>query len=188
METIKSFAKFPEQGNIIGSLLVSYADLELTLLHCVNVALEDFNKVYKTMFRIRGELRRLNKAEELGEKKYRQLGLDDEFETAINSMDCCRIIRNQYAHSIFYDDYSGSLAFVNIETEALKNEKVEKFENLKIHHIDLSTLNKQQQFFIYTNSLLEWINFEGRRIAGKNYRGTEKPIQVGQPPLNIESK
>ena len=63
METKKAFTKFNNEGIIIGRLLASYAELELSLFHCVNVTRDDFDTVYKAMFRERGESRRINIAD-----------------------------------------------------------------------------------------------------------------------------
>lgn len=186
METKKAFTKFHDEGIIIGRLLASYAELELCLLHCVNVARDDFDTVYKTMFRERGELRRINMADILGRQKYHELGLGTQFEMALSSIHFCRKVRNQYAHCTWYDDFTGLLAFVNLEKGAESNKPVKDFKKLTILHIDIPTLILQEQFFEYTNALLVWLNFEGRRIAGKLSRPQElAPKHLKQPPLHI---
>lgn len=187
METKKAFTKFSAEGNIIGRLLASYAELELSLLHCVNMARDDFDTVYKAMFRERGELRRINIADIFGRQAYHELGLGTQFEMALGSVHFCRKVRNQYAHCTWYDDYSGSLAFVNLEEGAKDSKPVKDFKNLEIRHIDVSTLVLQEQYFQYTEALLAWVNYEGRRIAGKPSRPPEPaPKQLNQPPLYLQ--
>lgn len=106
---------------------------------------------------------------------------------AISSVRYCLKIRNQYAHCIWYDDYSGSLAFANLEEGTESNKAVQNFEELPIRHIDIATLVQQQQYFGYTNSLLTWVNYEGRRISGKLSRPPESaPKQLKQPPLYLK--
>lgn len=187
MEAIKAFSKFRDEGFIIGCLMAAYADLELSLLHCVNVTRDDFDTVYKAMFKERGESRRINIADIFGRQKYHELGLRTQFEMAISSVRYCLKIRNQYAHCIWYDDYSGSLAFANLEEGTESNKAVQNFEELPIRHIDIATLAQQQQYFGYTNSLLTWVNYEGRRISGKLSRPPESaPKQPKQPPLYLK--
>lgn len=186
METLKAFFKFSNEGVIIGRLLAAYADLELSLLHCVNGTRNDFDTVYKAMFKERGEARRINMADIFGRHAYRKLGLGTQFEMAISSMHYCRKIRNQYAHCIWYDDYSGSLAFINLEQGTESNSIVKDFKDLSIFYIDVTTLNLQEEYFEYTDSLLSWVNFEGQKKAGnQSIPKQQAPKQLKQPPLYI---
>ena len=188
METKKAFTKFRNEGVIIGRLLAAYADLELTLFHCVNVAREDFDTVYKAMFKERGETRRINMAEIFGRQNYHKLGLGTHFEMAISSIRYCLKIRNQYAHCIWWDDYSGFLAFANLEKIAENNRVVNDLEDLTTRYIDVATLVKQEQYFEYTDSFLAWVNFEGRRVAGKPSTPQHPaPKQLEQPPLYMHN-
>lgn len=187
METKKAFTKFNDEGVIIGRLLAAYADLELSLFHCVNVTRDDFDTVYKAMFKERGETRRINIADILGRQNYHKLGLGTQFEMAIGSIRYCLKIRNQYAHCIWYDDYSGSLAFANLEEGTESNKAVQDFKELTIRHIDVATLIQQEQYFEYTDSLLTWLNYEGRRVAGKLSTPQQPaPKQLKQPPLYMQ--
>jgi hypothetical protein len=184
MESKKVFLKYNDEGIIIGRLLVAYADLELSLFHCVNVTRDDFDTVYKAMFKERGESRRITMADTFGRQNYHKLGLGTQFEMAISSVRFCLKIRNQYAHCIWYDDYSGALAFANLEEGTESNNSVKDFKDLTIRHIDVSTLGKQEEYFEYTDILLSWVNSEGRRLAGKpNIHPQSAPKQLKQPPL-----
>jgi len=184
MTTKKAFTKFSNEGVIIGRLLAAYADLELSLFHCVNVTREDFDTVYKAMFKARGETRRIDMADIFGRQNYHKIGLGTQFEMAISSVRYCLKIRNQYAHCIWWDDYSGNLAFAYLEEIADKNSIVKDLKDLTIHHIDVHTLVQQEQYFEYTDSLLAWVNFEGRRVAGKPSTPQQPaPRQLERPPL-----
>lgn len=186
VETIKAFSRFSHEGVLIGRLLASYADLELSLFHCVNNTRNDFDTVYKAMFRERGESRRINMADIFGRQNYQKLGLVTQFETAISSMRYCLKIRNQFAHCLWYDDLSGLLAFANLEEITENNKTITNLKDLTIHHIDVPTLTLQENYFKYTDSLLKWINFEGRRIAGKLSRPQEPaPKQLDRPPRYV---
>jgi hypothetical protein len=141
------------------------------------------------MFRERGESRRINMVDVFGRHKYHELGLGTQFEMALGSVHFCLKVRNQYAHCTWYDDHSGSLAFVNLEEGAEDNKAVKDFKNLTILHIDVATLVLQKQYFEYTDALLEWINFEGRRVAGKTSEPQQPaPKQLRQPPLYLQTR
>ena len=184
MDAIKAFSKFTDEGFIIGCLLTAYADMELSLFHCVNVTRDDFDTVYKAMFKERGESRRINMADIFGRQKYHTLGLGTHFEMAISSVRYCLKIRNQYAHCVWYDDYSGLLAFTNLEEVTDSNRVVKDLNDLTIRHIDVDILVQQEKYFEYTEEFLTWVNIEGRRVAGKpSYPKQPVPKQLNHPPL-----
>ncbi|MDZ7697612.1 MAG: hypothetical protein U5R49_12075 [Deltaproteobacteria bacterium] len=186
MDTLKAFSKFIDEGLIVGRLLAAYSDLELTLLQCVHATCENFDTVYKVMFKERGETRRINMADILGRHKYRELALGTQFEMALSSTRFCLKIRNQYAHCVWYDDYSGHLAFTDLERGTATNDIVNDFKDLTIRHIDHATLAQQEQYFEYTDSFLKWLNIEGRRLAGKpSYPQGNAPQQMNRPPLYL---
>jgi hypothetical protein len=181
-----AFQRFPNEAAIIGRLLAGYAELEIALLHCVSMARGDFDATLKAMFRIRGETSRINVADALGRQLYHKLGLRTDFEIAVSAMRYCLKIRNQYAHCNWYDDNSGRLAFVNVEEIANDNQPILGFEGLTRHYIDAPTLEEQEQYFGYTDALLNYANYEGRfKIGTLNTRMFEKPTQIGQPSLHI---
>jgi hypothetical protein len=109
------FLKFPEEAAIIGRLSAGHTMLELDLMNCVQVVRDDLDAILKAMFRVRGETARIDIADALGRHFYDDRGLGTEFAMAIGAVRHCLKIRNQYAHCIWYDDYSGKLAFSNIE-------------------------------------------------------------------------
>ncbi len=184
MTTRKAFNKYKDEGTIIGRLLAGYADIELGLFHCVNAARDDFDTVYKAMFKTRGETRRIDMANIFGKQKYHDLGLGKQFEMAISSTRYCLKIRNQYAHCLWYDDFSGDLAFTNLEEIAQNNSEIKDLKCLTIRHIDVPTLAQQESYFECTDSFLTWLNFEGRRLAGKpSTPQQEAPKQLKRPPL-----
>jgi len=60
------FKKFPNEGAIVGRLLAGYSNIEVGLMHCVQMARGgNLDDVLKKMFSKRGETRRINEAEKL---------------------------------------------------------------------------------------------------------------------------
>jgi hypothetical protein len=60
------FLTFHEEAAIIGRLLAGYTALEVGLMNCVQVVRDDFDAVFKAMFRARGETFRIEIADALG--------------------------------------------------------------------------------------------------------------------------
>jgi hypothetical protein len=161
--------------------------LELDLMNCVQVVRDDLDAILKAMFRVRGETARIDIADALGRHFYDDRGLGPEFAMAIGAVRHCLKIRNQYAHCIWYDDYSGKLAFSNIEEIAKNNNaRLADVRNLPVLHVDVPTLRAQEDYFVYSDRLLAWTNYEGRLRAGKLETNTlPKPNQMKPPALCI---
>jgi hypothetical protein len=169
----------------IGRLLADYNNLEIGLLHCVQQGIGDFDRAFKTMFAVRGETKRINAAQNLGQPAYEQLGLEADFDLAIKAIRRALQIRNQYAHWTWWDDRSGRLAIANLEDLAKDPNAISDFDRLRAHHVDIPLLQVQQQFFSYVDLCLAWVNYEGRYLAGKiKTRIAEKPTFMRPPPLN----
>ncbi len=183
---LRPFQKFADEGATIGRLLAGYSTLEIGLMNCVQVAIDDFDTVLKTMFKQRGEGRRIEEAENLGLEAYVALGLGPEFQTATAAMRHCLDIRNQYAHWIWWDDNSGQLAFANMEDIAKTATPVNDLGQLNPYHVDAALLHQQEAYFVYTDYCLAWVNYEGRAKAGKIRAGLrDNPSAIPRPPLRL---
>jgi hypothetical protein len=186
MPVLLPFLTYKNEAAIIGRLLCDYTNLEIGLMNCIQVANGDFDKTLKTMFRRRGETDRIVRSAELGEPIYKSLKLDSEFRSAIGALMHCIKIRNQYSHSVWWDDHSGHIAFANIEDIALLDNIQTDLLYLLTDHICLHILLWQENYFSYVDKLLTWINLEGRYKAGKiSSRIYPKPPKMKQPPLRL---
>ena len=64
---LQPFFRFQNEGAAVGRLLLGYANLEIGLMNCVQMALGgNLNSVIKPMFSVRGESRRIKRAEDIG--------------------------------------------------------------------------------------------------------------------------
>jgi hypothetical protein len=152
---LTQFHGFTVEGEIVGRLLTGYANLEVGLLYCVQMALGDLDAPLKAMFKVRGESRRIEEGVKLGQRLYNALGLGTDFQRAIEAMRHCLLIRNQYSHWIWWNDYSGKIAFANLEDVALRKSKVKDLRcSLKPHHVDATLLSSQEAYFAYTDQCL----------------------------------
>lgn len=179
------FDHYPDEAAIIGRLLAGYADLEVSLMHCAQVVRDDLDTVLKAMFRTRGETQRILVADAFGRHHYTKVNLKTEFEMAISATHYCLKIRNNYAHCIWHDDYSGKLAYTNLEEIANAHTFLSDLTSLKIFHVDVPLLEAQEAYFRYADNLLLWVNFEGRQRARKiTLHAIDKPKQLKQPHLH----
>lgn len=170
----------------IGRLLTDYNNLEISLLHCVQKGIGDFDCAFKKMFGERGETNRMNSAERLALGAYRALGLDGDFALAIDAIRHALKIRNQYVHWTWWDDNSGYLAIANLEGLAKDPKPVAGLDELSVYHIDLSLIEQQQRFFLYVDRCLLWVNFQGRLLTGEFKTHTyPRPTAVEKPALYI---
>lgn len=185
MSVKSAFLRFKDEAAIIGRLLAGYSDLELALAHSVQTVREDFDTVLKTMFRTRGETQRIEVADAFGRQHYRALDLSAQFETAIGAMKYCLKIRNQYAHCVWWDDFSGKLTFANLEEVAKSNDLLKDFQSLTSFHVDVPHLSAQEEYFLYTDALLVWVNYEARYRSGKIKQPLPEPAQLARPALCI---
>lgn len=166
MNLFKAFRDFPNEANAIGMILSSYTSLEVDLMNCVKSVRSDLDTVLKVMYRSRGEGNRIEIADALGFQAYKEMNLGNEFKDAITAIKYCVKIRNQYAHCIWWNDYSGHLAFSNIETLAKSNQKITDLKNMNICHVDLNILHDQLSYYEYASDFLMWILNEGLRVRG----------------------
>ena len=158
-----------------------YADLEISLMHCVQIVGNDFDAVLKKMFGTRGAEKRIERAVRIGGQHYDDLGIGTQFETAVESVDYCREIRNQYAHCIWWDDLSGQLAFANLEWLAKDDALVENLSGLTPNYLDVPLLEEQLAYYEYAELLLKWVKLEGMRLAGQSSQRFEVPEHQDQP-------
>ena len=170
---------------IVGRLLVDYSDLEISLMHCVSNVRGDLDSTLKAMFRVRGETPRINIADALAHQEYSKLGMQDQFAEAIAAMRYSLKIRNKFTHSYWHNPLDG-LCYVSLEDLAETNDKVLDLAGLDFFYLDITLLERHQAYFRYTEGLLAFVNFEGRRLAGKLKAHTwRRPARLEPPPLYI---
>jgi hypothetical protein len=184
---LPAFDKFPREASIIAHLLGGYTTIELSLMNCAHVARDDFDTVFKSMFRVRSETSRIDIADAFARHYYRKSKLGTQFEMAISSLRYCLQIRNQYAHCIWYDDYSGLLAFTDMENVAKDCKFVTDFGSLPVYSVHFHLLDKQKAYFFYTKDMFTWLNYEYRIRDGKlSIPHRAAPQQIERPPLRLQ--
>ena len=178
------YGRFPAEGEIIGRLIVEYTNLELQAVHnIVHAGISDFNSVIKEIYKRMGESKRLTLIRKIGLQGYKSLSLDSEFNESIDNIDYCRQIRNQYSHSIFWDDWGESFGFANLEDVAKQNAIVQNWKTLPRNEIDIPILHLQENYFEYTDHYFLWLINEAKKRLDRPCRPQLKPQKLARPPL-----
>jgi hypothetical protein len=143
----------PEQafseGVVIGRLLAGYGELELTMCDCLIKARQgDFDGPVREIFGQRGAEGRIRTAKKLLVPHYTKANLHPLLISALNNLEWCRQIRNQYAHCQWYWTKDEGLCFVNLEALAKHPTKIDKITANR-QPIGLLLLKKQEEFFAY---------------------------------------
>jgi hypothetical protein len=182
--------KFPAEAAAVGRLLAGYADLEISLLHCVQMARNgDLDTVVRDMFRRRGETQRIKTASKLGKPAYDALGLADRFSNTINDMRFCLSIRNCYAHCLWHDANIGHLCFVQLEEAARDPREITDLLGLTIRYVDMAILTNQEEYLDFVDHSISFLNYEGRRLKGDLANNpVPLPPPKPRPPLAPEAR
>lgn len=182
---IPAFDKFPKEGEIIGRLLSGYGELELMLCFCVAAARNDFDMVFKAMFRPRGESQRIHIADAMGRMPFKKLSIGRQFSEAVESVRYCLKIRNRYAHCYWTDDYGRQLGFVQLEDTAEKSTLVNDVFHIPATDVDLKLLQNQEAYFVYTSQCLNVLQTHAKGLATKATNGLLTfPEKVWRPNLS----
>jgi hypothetical protein len=162
------FQKFRSEGESIGRLLVGYDVLEIALCRCVAEVVNNLDIVVRKMFGARGQLKRIRTAVSIGRASYESLGLVDLFDEVICEMRHCLDIRNQFAHSEFYEDPDnlGSLLFANIEDLVSQQGVIDELISVPAKRITRELLEEQEIFCTYVYERLFFVKCEARVKVG----------------------
>jgi hypothetical protein len=187
-QTLNPFHRFTAEGAAVGRLLLGYANLEIDLMNCVQMACGgNLNAVLKPMYSARSESKRIGRAEALGQPHFSQHHLTPHFQHAIAVIGRCLQIRNQYAHWALWDDNSGKLAFANLESLAKLKRPVNDLQRLRTFHVNAALLAEQEAYYIYFDRYISWLNFEIRVRAGTLPRNIlPKPKRIKRPRLKLK--
>jgi hypothetical protein len=178
-----AFRRFPKEAALIGHLLASFGEIELTVCKTAAQARNElFNLIMKTLYGIRVTSTRIDTADRLMQSEYARYGLAGDYATAMMMVRHCLKIRNTYAHCNWADDPNGvgGLFFADLEDSA---NTIDFSQDWK--HVDPALLTDQIDYFSRTMDLLEFINSElavlDQRLKSHVW---PRPTIPKQPPLH----
>jgi hypothetical protein len=176
-----AFDRFPVEAKLVGLILSSFGELELTICGCAQAALQaNDSSILKTLYRLRATSSRIDVADGLMRLAYIEHGLIDRYDEALKMLKHCLTIRNQFAHCNWADhDYAG-LFFADLQSSAKNKEFSHSYR-----HVDPPLLNSQFDFFKLT---LQWLRFLDHEMAVKQGRLSAhvwpEPPSSTLPPLH----
>jgi hypothetical protein len=174
-------SRFPHEAAALGRILAGYGELEFTVALCLGALIGDDDNGLWNFFGMRGEKKRIRRAkcfvkEQAGDEIWVKHFLE-----AIDDMDYCREVRNQYAHANWYESPFGLIPL----EEIAKEKKKVSFLRDQIHKIDLSLLLAQDHFFLYVKQCFMFLRDEACRQNGQRAPMDSRcPKHVPRPPLN----
>lgn len=177
---LQAFITCPDEASIIGRLLAGYGELEFILFEGLKVAIGHSDIAARLLFRVRGELSRMDIYDAVVRPICMSNGLADEYEAAIEAAMYCREVRNQYAHCHWFGDADAGLFFSSIERSAKKKSGEITME---FFHIDVPLLRQQEAYFARTQVQLYWLAHAVRKKAAKPPTPMPAmPPKVAPPP------
>lgn len=174
--TKAALAAFPEEGKILGRILLGFGEIEYLISCCVGCTLQHRDMAVRTLYRLRGADSRLQVAEGLLRPPYEAIGLKSEFEHAIGAVRNSKSIRNQFAHANWLDK-DGKLTFIDLEHSAKTNIGDVTHKTL---YLDLPLLRQHEA---YLNYAAEWFYF---LWVDYDFRAGKKPNHNFPAPKIIE--
>lgn len=175
-----AFADYPEEGNMIGRLVVGYGELETLLAFCVGATLGNDDQALRLIFRVHGEEQRIEIADAIARPYLEAKGLADFWNDSLGAIRHCKAIRNQFAHSQWVTDDKG-LMFGDWGKGSQKR-KGEVTAQFKPIHTDV--LLQQLTWFSHTGLLLQHVQ-KLYEWAGESASQKPKgPKRVPRPPLS----
>jgi hypothetical protein len=172
------------EGSVIGNLLAGYGELEVEMCACLIKVEGQIDLPVREIFSKRGAEERINRARKLLKADYANAGLQTGLVEALDDMDYCREIRNQYAHCQWYWTIDEGLCFVNLEELARQTSPIVYVTHNK-RPISLPLLQAQENFFYYVKGRL--MNLRDSYQEWDQKRAGRRPsIHVFAKPTKIE--
>ncbi len=175
-----AFDRFPAEAALVGRILASFGEIELTVCHNAGHAIDLHGITMKALYRLRATSQRLDVADEFMKWVYYRVGLAEEYDIAIGMVRHCLKIRNQYSHCNWADDVTAGLFFADVQ-ESAENDDFDHHWK----HVDPTLLQIQLGYFGVT---LEWLRYLEEELAVRQERRQAhvwpRPPIPGPPPLH----
>lgn len=180
------FVDFPQEREILGTILISYGEIEWALSACLQQALNlSPSDSTRILFRVKGEGARIDVADALVRPAFTKIGLGGQWGCAVGAARHCRKIRNQYAHC-HWRKFDGVLRFIDMDAEATAVEGPLIVEAIPLK---LDLLQCQRSYFIHALDWLYYLDEEYKKRAGRSPSHDQvEPKSIPAPPLYDRQK
>jgi hypothetical protein len=151
-----AFFRYPEEGIIIGRILLAFGELEYLFCAAAANANGKNEDVLRALYRLRVTSARLAAADAFLRRACERHRLGAEYELAWSALVWCLSTRNRYAHCNWSDD-NGGLYFTDLQASA---ERSGAFEHYWFH-VDVPLLLLQEDYFEYAQ---DWIDYVAHKL------------------------
>jgi hypothetical protein len=173
------------EGIIIGKLLAGYGEIELEMCGCLIAVEGIYDAPIRKIFTDRGAEKRIKIGKNVLQADFANANLVAELTEALEDMEWCRNIRNQYAHCAWYWTAQEGLCFVNLEELACQPKMILDLTESR-RRVDVPLLQKQEEYFWYvkqcfmhlTNAYKAWAS----KAALPSSSVYPKPTKIARPP------
>jgi hypothetical protein len=166
----------PEEASIIGSIVIGYSELHITLCHIAGLALGEKWSVLDALQNVDNEGTRLDLVNRLVRHKFAEQNMEAKFGEVIGAMRYCKSVRNQYAHAHWIVDEHNCLCFTSSRGIQWTSEA-----KIPWKLVTLTLLKEQQVYFEYTRRCL--LSFEWALLQPNRKRPF--PAHMAQPAKHI---
>jgi hypothetical protein len=178
-----TFDQFPTEAALIGRMVTSFGELELTFGMIAGTAIRDQALALRAIYRGRSTGGRIDLADVLIRNRVANSNLAAEYDEVLGAMRHCLKIRNNYAHCHWAPGQDG-LFFTNLEEAAGKANGFDTDQK----HVDLNLLSEQEAYFNYTRDLLLYFGDQTHHFVQPQYLlGVAKPSKKDRPKLHNQA-
>jgi hypothetical protein len=175
-----AFDNYPIEAALIGRMVTSFSELELTFSLIACTAIKDQSLGLRAIYRGRSTSGRIELADVLIRNAIADTNLEPDYEEVIGAMRHCSAIRNNYAHCQWSPGLDG-LFFANLEEAASRA----KGFDMDQKHVDLKLVTEQEAYFDYTRSLLLYFGDQLHlKLQPRTTLGVPKPPSNARPNLH----
>jgi hypothetical protein len=150
-----AFNRWPVEGALVGRILSSFGEIEVTICRNAALALNMFGVIMRMLYGIRATSARIEAADRLMRSLIETYSLINDYKIAIGMVWHCLKIRNQFAHCNWGDHLGAGLFFADLQDSANNPDFDHSWK-----HVDPVLLQAKLDYFWQTMELLEFIHHE----------------------------
>jgi hypothetical protein len=174
-----AFDRFPVEAILVGRILASFGEIELTVCRNAGKALELEGLIMKALYRLRATSQRIDLADELMKWVFADNGLAEDYDGLIRMVRHCLKIRNQYSHCNWGDHATAGLFFADVQ-ESAEHPDFEHYWK----HVDPPLLQNQLDYLGVTMDMLELTQELAVRQGLLRSHVWPRPTVPAPPPLH----
>jgi hypothetical protein len=147
----------PAEGMLVGRILSGYGELEVSMCACLIAIERQVDVPIRLLFNERSAEKRIKTARKALVADYTKAGLHIELAEALDDMEWCRKLRNQYAHCQWYWTSQEGLCFVNLEELAKQPSPITALMDSR-HSLNVALLSDQEEYLNYVKEHFAYLD------------------------------